>query len=154
MDDGTRIGGRANRVLAMLAIVMGVLAMHGLVGGHHGTVPIVAAATASDATGPPADHTAGRLHTIQHGMLGAAATATTPVHDLPGGCDGECSEHPSGLLLLCVAVLLAAGVALAPGLASRTWRTAPAIGPPGRRLLTTAPARRFDLVADLCISRT
>lgn len=152
MDTG--IGGRGQRLLAVLAIVLGVLAMHGLVGGHHGTGSTVAAATPHEATDHPTDHTAGRVHTVQHGLLGTAAAAIAPVHDLAGGCDGECSEHTSLLPLLCVAVLLAAGLAVAPGLASRTWRTTPATGPPGRRLLMTTPVRRLDLVADLCISRT
>lgn len=149
------IGSRATRLLAVLAVVLGVLAMHGLVGGHHGSVSIVAGPTASDVNAHSAEHAVDRLIVVQDGLLSAAAAATAPVHDLTDSCDGGCSEHASGLLLLCVAVLLAVGVARARRLADRTWRSTPSTGPPTNgRPRSTAPNRRWDLVADLCISRT
>lgn len=152
MDTG--IGGRARRVIAVLAIAVGVLAMHGLASGHHGAVPALTATTAA-----VEQHAAGAAHAAEHAghqALAAGATAAAPLHDvLAGGCDGDCGEHPSGLALLCAAVLLAAAGAMVLGLAKRTWRTVPSTGPPERaRTSTSAPLRRLDPVADLCISRT
>lgn len=145
------IGGRVARVLAVLAIALGVLAMHALSGGHHGGVPVIPATTGSVA----AHDVAGPLHGAEHHLLAAAAATAAPLQDVAGGCDGECSERSSGLLLLCMAVMLAAASALALRLESRTRRTAArSASAPGGRARTTAPGRPLDLVADLCISRT
>lgn len=149
------IGGRARRVLAVLAVALGVLGMHGLAGGHHGAVPalsLAAAATAAE------QHSVGAAHAGEHAaddMLAAGAASSAALHGLADGCGADCSGRPSGLLLLCAAVLVAASGWLVLGLAGRTWRTVVAAGPPPvRRPRTTAPPRRLDLVADLCISRT
>lgn len=155
MDTG--IGGRARRVLAVLAIVLGTLAMHGLASGHHGAVPALPALTT--ATTAAEQHAVGAAHAAEragHQALAAGAVAAWPLRDvLTGGCDGDCGEHPSRLVLLCAAVLLAAGGAFVVGLGQRTWRTVPATGPPlVGRSRATAPLRRLDLVADLCVSRT
>lgn len=153
---GAGIGGRARRVLVVLTLALGVLAMHGLAGGHHAGVPALPSLTAAAATVAqhPAEaaHIAGRA---AHDVLSAGVASPTALHDLAGGCGADCSEHPSGLLLLCAAVLLAASGALVLGLARRTWRTVPETSPPqGTSPRRTAPPRRVDLVADLCISRT
>lgn len=152
------IFGRAQRVLAVLAVTLGVLAMHGLAGGHHGAVPTLPSVTAAAAV--LEQHAAGAAHAAGHAGhraldAGASVAAAAPLPGLADRCDGDCSEHPSGLLLLCAAVLLAAAGLLALRLARRTWRTLPTTGPPqlwGPR--ATAPLRRLDPVADLCISRT
>lgn len=152
MDTG--IGGRARRVLAVLAIVLGVLAMHGLASGHHGAVPALPALTS--ATAAADQHPAATAEHAAQQTEAAGATAVSPLHDvLAGGCHGDCGEHPSGLVLLCAAVLLAAAAAIVVGLGRRTWRAVPATGPPpAKRPRSTAPPRRLDLVADLCVSRT
>ena len=152
---GAGVSGRARRVLAVLAIALGVLAMHGLAGGHHGAVPALPSLTAAvTADGQHATDAAHPADHAAHDVL-AVAAVVSPLHGLGDGCDGDCSEHPSGLLLLCMAVLLAAAGAVALGLGRRTWRTVPSTGPPlAGRLRRTAPPRRLDLVAELCVSRT
>lgn len=153
MDAG--IGGRTARVIAVLALALGVLAMHVLAGGHHGA----AADLPTSMTDAGTAHAAETGRALEHGgheLLAAAATAAAaPLNVARDVCDGDCSEHPAALLLLCVAILIAAGRALALTLQSRAWGHAPKTGPPTRvRPGTTAPPRRVDLVADLCISRT
>lgn len=150
MDAG--IGGRTRRVFAVLAVAVGVLAMHGLAGGHHGAVPVL---TPLSPVGSAAHEHSAPAGGAGHELLAGPLTATAPLHGLVGACAGDCDDHPSGLLLLCVAVLLAAGLALILGLARRTWRTVPATGPPpAPQPRTKASLRRLDLVADLCVSRT
>ena len=142
------LSGRAVRALAVLAVVLGVLAMHGLTGGHHGAASVGPAATA----GADADHGA-QPHAAEHDLLAAAATA--PVHELVGGCHADCSERASGLLLLCIAVLLAVVSAVSLRRVSGARRIGLDAGPSQHvRTRATVPRRRLDLVADLCISRT
>lgn len=142
------MSGRTVRALAVLAVVLGVLAMHGLAGGHHVAAPAGPAATAIAA----ADQDA-QPHTAAHDLLTAAASA--PVHELVGGCQADCSEHASGLLVLCLAVLLA--VVGTASLRRHSGARRVALGddpPPHVRARASVPRRRLDLVADLCISRT
>ena len=129
---------RSARVLAALAVIAGVLAMHGLATAHHGT----SAAPLTPAVMAVAQAVDGHPHTSL-----AAATAS---HD----CDLLCQSGEHGLALLCAAVLLSAAASVLvlrqrTGLLPRT--TAP---PTTARPRATAPPRSFDLVAELCISRT
>jgi hypothetical protein len=129
---------RSARVLAALAVIAGVLAMHGLATSHHST----AAAPLTPAVMAAAQAVDGHPH--------ASKGATTASHD----CDLLCQSGEHGLALLCAAVLLtAAGSVLV--LRQRTGLLPRTSGPPpATRPVATAPPRSFDLVAELCISRT
>jgi hypothetical protein len=130
---------RSARVLAALAVIAGVLAVHGLATAHHGT----SAATLTPAFMAVAQAVDGHPHTSL-----AAATAS---HD----CDLLCQSGEHSLALLCAAVLLTAAASVLV-LRKRTGLLLPRrTGPPtATRPVATAPPRSFDLVAELCISRT
>jgi hypothetical protein len=129
---------RLSRVLAVLAVITGVIAMHGLASHHGATVaPVVS----------------GVLATVEgDGHTHAAAVPQTGVD--AHGCDLLCQGGDHALALLCSAVLLATGGAVLV-LRQRTGLLPRRTGPPAMRVTraTTLP-RSFDLVADLCISRT
>lgn len=142
----------AARWLAVLAVLLGLLAMHGLGSPHHAAAASGAthAALPAAATSPDDD---AHAHHHRH----AAAKPEVP-HDAvallgsPGAsCDGACPD----LAMLCVAVL--AGAALALLLTRR--RSCPALATPARpRDPARAPpvrhARGPDPVRELCVSRT
>jgi hypothetical protein len=131
---------RLARVLAVLAVIAGILAMHGLATGHQGAsaTPLVPALVAA------VDQAAGH----------AAPAHTHSEATQHGECHLLCQGGEHALALLCVAVLLAAaGGALV--LRQRTGLLPLRTGPPARLLpRTAAPPRSFDPVAELCISRT
>jgi hypothetical protein len=131
------------RAVAVLAVLAGVMAMHGLTTAHHGAtaapvVPAVLAAADVDA----------HAHAPVHAPVTPAAVVDT--HD----CGLLCQSGEHGLAMLCVAVLLAAAAG-ALRVRQRTGLLPRQTGPP-RCLLprTTAPPRSFDPVAELCTSRT
>jgi hypothetical protein len=131
---------RSARGLAALAVIAGVLAMHGLATAHHGTsaAPLTPAvmAVAHAAEGHP------------HASAGAVTASAS--HD----CDLLCQSGEHGLALLCAAVLLTAAASVLV-LRQRTGLLPRTTGPPtAARPRATAPPRSFDLVAELCISRT
>ena len=152
----TAAGGRPARLLAVLAILLGLLAMHGVASAHHadaaipvaghGVLPAVGFSPA-EAAGPD-----------QHHGTPAAQTTTATQPDVallaaPAGptCHGDCP----GVAALCLAVLT--GAALALLLARRRARPAEvATAPPTAR--GPAPpvrnARGPDPVRELCVSRT
>jgi hypothetical protein len=138
---GEQVSVRLSRVLAVLAVLAGVIAMHGLETAHHGVtatplVPAVLAAMDAD----------GHAH--------AAATAQTLSVD-DHACDALCQGSEQALALLCVAVLLAAAAGVLGVLRRRTGLLPRKTGPPTSLFSrTAAPPRSFDLVAQLCISRT
>jgi hypothetical protein len=127
------------RVPAVLVLLAGLLAMHGLANVHHDAGPVLAAGQHGDAS---ADH---------HGSEALGGVVPAAI----SGCDETCQEQAHGVLLLCLALLVAALVVLTvPALLRGRLRTA--LRPPGRfppRVLRV-PRRRVDLVADLCVSRT
>lgn len=141
------VRGRASRwrLLTIVAVVLGVLGMHGLASGHHTTAPL--ADTTAVAAG------------MAHGVAASVAhvdTAMTSAAHLAGGddCAGMC-EDGVGLAALCVAVLAAVAVAMASGTRSARLREvdrtrALAALRPRRTAVPRAP----DLVAELCTSRT
>lgn len=149
---GTAGTANAARLFAVLAVLMGVLAMHGVVSAHR-----AAAAT------PDPDHsavlaveklfaeTAGPhdLKAMQHGVTHPDATA--PARPAGPSCHDDCRS----VTALCVAVL--AGAALALLLVRR--RTSPlrlAATPRQARApaASVLQARGPDPVRELCVSRT
>jgi hypothetical protein len=157
----TRQSGQAGRLLALLTVLLGLLAMHGLASTHHAaaTVPVQQASAATEDrgahTGSPPGHTS--LHgahehePLASTSLGASAPAAVAAPGEPG-CTDSCT---GSLALLCVAVLAAAAAA-----AVSTWQrcshSAPARAEPRGRAPGAARWWPPDLdpVAELCISRT
>jgi hypothetical protein len=141
----TRRIGQA-RLLALLAVLLGLLAMHGLASTHH---PVAAPTTA--AAGPVAPAPS------QHGHHAPAATAAditsggAQVLPVPS-CHDEC---PNVVALLCVGILTSglAAAALARRRTLQQLRDLPPVrarAPAGARAFGSRP----DPVAELCVSRT
>ena len=136
----------SSRVFAVLAVLLGLLAMHGLASTHHAAAATSAAQTAAVADTPPAH---------DHGH-GAAPTAAVQ-HDRalltgPGAsCDDDCPD----LAVVCVAVLTGAALAL---LLARRGSAQPHIAQAPREAAVNEPpvrsARAPDPVKELCVSRT
>lgn len=150
----TRQIGQA-RLFALLAVLLGLLAMHGIASSHH-------AAAATPATVVSAQHSlaaAGHGHGHDADPNATAAldvaprAALSPVAPTPA-CDDGC---PSAIGMLCVAVLTAAAGAAAVLLHRRRQ-------PQPRQPRSSHRARAFvlhcrpfappDPVAELCVSRT
>ena len=156
------------RLLALLAVLVGLLAMHGLASTHH------SAATAAERPAGPAErhfaaavvnrHSAATVqaHDVphapaHHGAAAAGSPAQQPTgpRAAPSGpaCDTDCV---TGLVALCVAVLAVAVIATAVLLShrARPWGSRPALGtaraPTAARLDPPPP----DPVRELCVSRT
>lgn len=142
--------GRAAGPLAVLAVLLGLLAMHGLASTHHAA----AAAPAPHAVLPLADQAAGPEH--HHGAAPAATSAAQQdAVALTTGPGVSCDEDCPDLMVLCVAVLTGVALALlltrrrpSPLLLALPRPGAPTPGPPVRR------ARGPDPVKELCVSRT
>lgn len=152
----TRQSGQ-RRLFALLAVLLGLLAMHGLASTHHALAAPTTAALAGPVAPAPShpDHHDHQDHQDHHALAAPAAGVTSgdaQVLSLPA-CDDEC---PTALVVLCVVILT--GVLAAAVLARR--RTLP----PQLRHLAAVRARapagahafrsRPDLVAELCVSRT
>lgn len=140
------------RLFALFAILVGLLAMHGLASSHHSPASAAerhsaAAVQAHDVPHDPAHHGAR--------AAGSPAQQPTGPRAAPSGpsCDTDCV---TGLVALCVAVLAAAVVATAVRLRhrARPWGSRPALGtaraPTAARLAPPPP----DPVRELCVSRT
>ena len=165
--DRTARNGRAApaRLLALFAVLVGLLAMHGLASSHHSP-----AAAAEHPSGPAQLHSAAAVqahdvqtHDVQahapahHGAAATGSPDQQPTGPLaaPSGpsCDTDCI---TGLVALCVAVLAAAVIATAVLLRhrARPWGSRPARGtaraPTAARLDPPSP----DPVRELCVSRT
>jgi len=153
MDEAARHGHspRAGRLLAVLAVLLGILVMHGLVSAHH--APVAAAAAAHPAAAAPLHHAAAA---DPHQRVLDAASAQQPAdpRSVPAGasCDGDCGA----VVLLCLAVLVVTvGVAVALVVVRRRRATGADQGgtvptPAGLRSAVPPP----DLVRELCVSRT
>lgn len=136
--------GRAVRALSVLAVLVGLLAMHGIASNEHHSA--VAASTLAGALPSTGGADAGHAH---------AAAAEPAAAVQAGACDPACSDGDSGLLLLCVAVLLASGAVLLLRLRPRAGPRPRRAGPPLRiSARAPAPPRSFDVVAEFCVSRT
>jgi hypothetical protein len=148
---------RLGRAVALLALVVGLLAMHGLAGTHHAAaaVPTHAAPTQAAVT---TEH--GATHTTHEYDDGsghhAVAAAGVPVALTAAGIPGCGDDCEPGVATLCVAVLAVTAIAVAAGLVARSrTSTSQASG----RLRARAPVvlrlpPRLDPVAELCVSRT
>ena len=159
MDD-TAAGGRPARLIAVLAILLGLLAMHGVASAHHAdaAIPVADHGVLPAVDFPPAEAAGPDQH---HGTPAAQTTTATTTATQPDvallaasagtTCHGDCP----GVAALCLAVLT--GAALALLLARRRARPAGvATAPPTAR--GPAPpvrnARGPDPVRELCVSRT
>ncbi len=137
------------RLLAMAAVLVGLLAMHGLASTHHG-----AAARAHAPLGAPIDEQvgAGHSHTAAAPLSTMASLPSSVASASLPACDGHC---PIGLGVMCLAVLT---VAAAAGAAAPARRATGPVRPRALRAASAAaprhPLRLLDPVADLCVSRT
>ena len=144
--DRTAPGARAvSRALAVLVVLLGLLAMHGVDSTHH------AAAATTAVQHAAAQHQTAPADAPEQHQHAAVRTGTQEAAPAGPGCDEDCPD----LTVLCAAVL--AGAALALLLARR--RTAPLpLAPTRPRAPTLAPparhARPPDPVKELCVSRT
>jgi len=140
-------GAHAVRVLTLFAVLLGLLAMHGLASSHH--APAAAGHSASTQSHDPAADG----HATD---VGSAAQPPTEPLAPPAGpsCDDEC---PSVLLILCVAVL-AMAAALAVGVALLRLRRRAVAAARAPTFCVPAHARAAvpppDPVRELCVSRT
>ncbi len=139
---------RAARVIAVLAVLFGLLAMHGIASAHHAqaTGPEQGAVAQQHGPEAPSHHEAAKP------LIAAQEAGEVAPADLP--CDGEC---PSGLATLCLAIV-ATAVALALGvsLGRATGRVvvarpAAVVRAPGSARPAPPPP---DPVRELCVSRT
>lgn len=158
-----RRGAGVARLLGLFAVVLGLLAMHGLASSHHAAAAVPGQARSEVAAAPASAQP--RAGTHRHEQTapdagGAVAAAAGPFGvAVPGptvpACDDDC---PDGWAVLCVAVVAAAaaGAALVAAAARRRAVAASAPGLPQAR--APAAARRVlpgpDPVAELCVSRT
>lgn len=140
---------RLARLLAVVGVLLGLLAMHGLASSHHASA---AALGASDSAAVHAGHAAGVHASSDHATAVHAAAAHAA--DAGSSCDGDCALD---LATLCLAVLSAGLAAVAAAVAGGRSRPHPvrtghhtALPSPGPPLRLRPP----DPVRDLCISRT
>ena len=138
----------ATRALAVLAVLLGLLAMHGLASTHHAaasTAPHAAQADVAPAAEVEgAHHHALAMSAAEHDAVALAADPGAP-------CDETCPD----LAVLCVAVLTGAALAL---LLARRSSSPLLLAPASPRVPAPAPpvrhARGPDPVRELCVSRT
>lgn len=142
----------ALRILAVVVAAAGVLAMHGLVTGHHGITHLAPpGGTVVAAVAPAASSAAGHASAV----VTAALSEKPPSEGASHGCHSGCPEPTPAVVVLCVAVLLSVGTVLARLAGARPGRLAPKTTPPRVvRPPRLVPPRRLDVVAELCISRT
>ncbi len=156
---------RGARVLGLLALLLGLLAMHGLGSGHQtggGTAARVEAVV-------PAGHQhAGSAHRhlistsgdVRHQLPALNEPTLVAVDPLgtsaalePAPCDG-CQQHDVALLCLAVLTLGLAGLV---GLLAQHPHPSGAVALPEQPTTRAGPPLRLrppDLVAGLCVSRT
>ena len=147
--DETAPRGRATRLLAALAVLLGLLAMHGVASPHH-------AAAAPAVTGHAAASPAESAHPQDHVATAHLETAShQEAQALPGPAGPACHDGCASIGALCVAVLAGAALVLllsrrqsSPLRLAQVRRSVRAPAPPYRH------ARGPDPVRELCVSRT
>ncbi len=144
--------GRVARLFALLVVLLGLLAMHGLTSTHHAAAaaPMMSSASGASSTSAVAKSTP--HDDVHHNGEIPSVSQAAGAHNAPGvSCDDDCPTT-----VLCLAILTAAAAAAALALARTRPRAAR--GPVSVQPRTTAPARRVprapDPVTELCISRT
>ncbi len=144
--------GRVARLFALLVVLLGLLAMHGLTSTHHAAAatPVMSSASGPSSTSAVAKSTP--HDDVHHNGDTPSVSQAAGAHTAPGAsCDDDCPTT-----VLCLAILTAAAAAAALTLARTRPRAAG--GPLSVQPRTTAPARHVprapDPVAELCISRT
>jgi hypothetical protein len=149
------------RVLAVLGVLAGVFAMHGLTGNHDAAMADPHMGAASSATGPAADHRMGPVDATgpssPAGPMGgpgdeaAMSPAATKVAFIPAGDEhlmaGACVAVLTGLVLLLTLLL---------GLRSLlAWRPVQLSAPAVRPVLTErSPPWLVPSLSKLCVLRT
>ena len=150
MDRLPAARGRAARLFAVLAVLLGLLAMHGLASAHHAaaTAP-VADHGATVAGEDPAAELPHEHPAVQHGAADAVSAASSAL-EAPS-CHDDCPTAAA----LCVAFLAIAALAL---LLARQRPAVPRWAPTRRRTRPSAPPIWHgpgpDPVRELCVSRT
>jgi len=141
-------GLRAGRLVAVLAVLLGILVMHGLASSHHAP----AAAAAHPAVAAMLHHAAA-ADPHQSALDAASAQQPAGQRSVPDSCDGDCGP----VVLLCLAVLVVTvGVAVALVVVRRRRRATGAYErgtvptPAGTRSALPPP----DPVRELCVNRT
>lgn len=137
----------ATRVFAVFALLIGLLAMHGLASTHHAAIAATTPHGAPSVPAPVAEGAHGHTSAMSPAVHGTAALVAGPGET----CDDTCPE----IAMLCVAVLTGAALVL---LLAR--RSASLLLLPSHRTRGPAPvppvrhARGPDPVRALCVSRT
>lgn len=143
-----------SRALAVLALLAGLLAMHGLATEHH--APRHASSTHDrHAVLAAGQTTVVTVHHAAEGLASALVTAPERLLELSTADCGPACPASSPTTALCLAVL--SGLALVLHLTRTRPRDPPARrrGPiPHTEPTSVAVPRRRDPVAELCISRT
>ena len=142
------------RVLTLLAVLLGLLAMHGVASTHHAS----AAAAEPPAAAQPHELPQAVPHhqaVSHHQAVTAAAQQPSPLQAGPTtpSCDQDCQ---GALVALCVAVL-AVAAALAVAVVLRPHRgvvAAPTVSSADAPASARAALPPPDPVRELCISRT
>lgn len=143
---------RASRLLVVVAVLLGLLAMHGVASAHHAVATTNGAShTAAPPVHGPAGEAAHKHPVMPHNAVGGASVNAAVTAPAGPSCDDDCSS----VAALCVAVLAGAACALllarrraAPQLLTPARRPAPTPAPPVRH------ARGPDPVRELCVNRT
>ena len=146
--DRTTPGRAATRALAVLAVLLGLLAMHGLASTHH-------ASAATTAVGGAAQHQA-EPTALEHPQHAAVPAIVQAVAAVAGPAGPACGDDCTDLAVLCVAVLTGV-VLLAPLLAGRRAARFPVprrLDHAALRAPHVTHARGPDPVTELCVSRT
>ena len=144
-------GTHAARLLGVFAVLLGLLAMHGLASSHHASA---SAAEHTAAAAQPHDPAWAEPPHLAAANVAAAQEPAGPVAAPAGpSCDDDCAA----LVTLCVAVL-AATVAVAVVLLRRRCRRC-ALTASADRAVPAPPSARAalpppDPVRELCVSRT
>ncbi|MDP3714337.1 MAG: hypothetical protein Q8R60_17840 [Mycobacteriales bacterium] len=137
---------RLGRAVALLALVVGLLAMHGVAGAHHAAAE-APSHTSTVHAAVPTEHGAAHVDPVPAGAPVAFPTPSSP------DCGDDCEP---GVATLCVAVLAVTAIAVAAGLVarSRTGTSLASERPRARAPVVLRLPPRLDPVAELCVSRT